>query len=889
MITKDLGAVSAYAYAVEKGYTGTEAEYAELMASYASVAEEAAESAESAQASATTANSAASTATNKASEATTAAQTATAKAEEAQADADAAALDASQALSAASTATSKASEAAQSASDAVTAKTAAQTAQTAAEGSATTAQTAAQTATQKAAEAAESARTLTIDKTLTQEGQAAEAKKTGDEITSLKKILVTLDGKLGSPIYTDGYIINSQGSIGAVVSTTGYKHTTLIVSEGEKYNIVGSGASSARLWSTHTADGTTVRVADSGTIAIRTNPIELTIGATERYLVFNSDSKAKSLGVTGVESSESTYNTRHLIETIVDEKAEEINADIAEIENDINISALTFRNNLSTDGESKLPAHIINGNYGESGASYHFSDIPTAKMHLYFEFQQTAAIPNANVSGSVSSKRLISAFGNSYFILQYAGSVFSRNELYQQNVLQLISGSSVTLPMSVPVKYARIQGKDAFSVKYTGAVSSSSVGTVEFTDSACIINIDGTTTTIDCTASTTLTDLVDAINAVSGIEAKEFIVNGKTYGDLLPVVSKMTATSSTVNLIYSGVLSDSTQYYDATEIYIPLAVDESWHSVEMIFDPDGLVTAALDGVTVSKSYSGAINNNTVILNHNNAPFEIRNLVVDYDTQGDAEVIDNQASSSYTPAKQLISDHNPHLLIFEGHGVDVCAEADAPITDNMACSTERLRILFDAARANGYVPVTWEQVINWKLNGGTLPKRCFTIMFDDWRFPNFIDYEKRNPFVGYNVRAGLAVITNNTALTDTVTINGLSYTGEQCVNIVKTAGWYPCSHTHTHRLLTASKPSETDALLKNDVIGADRYGIYSNILVYPKGEYGEQYKGCMKHSNFVLGITIVADNYNCRGTDNYFLSRVELGTRESLESVLSLLV
>ena len=246
MIIKDLGAVTAYAYAVEKGYTGTEEEFATLMASYASVAEEAAESAEYAQASATTASSAASTATTKASEATTAAQTATAKAEEAQADADAAALDASQALSAASTATSKASEAAQSASDAVTAKTAAQTAQTAAEGSATTAQTAAQTATQKAAEAAESARTLTIDTTLTQNGQAADAKKTGDEISTLKEeisdISTVIEQSVDITTIANTYIsINGSSQSGAY-------HAEIPVIKGEKYKIKSSDGSSIRAY-----------------------------------------------------------------------------------------------------------------------------------------------------------------------------------------------------------------------------------------------------------------------------------------------------------------------------------------------------------------------------------------------------------------------------------------------------------------------------------------------------------------------------------------------------------------------------------------------------------------------------------------------------------------
>lgn len=244
MIIKDLGAVTAYAAAVEKGYTGTEEEFATLMASYATVAEAAAESAESASQSAESASASASTATQKASEATTAAQTATAKAEETQADADAAALDASQALSAASTATSKASEAAQSASDAVTAKTAAQTAQTAAEGSATTAQTAAQTATTKAAEAAESARTLTIDATLTQSGQAADAKVVGDKVDDLKsdlneyKPLFNTDNLLKDPLFRKTFSDN-WNSIGtpSISETNKLNNNVTITSEGTQVQI----------------------------------------------------------------------------------------------------------------------------------------------------------------------------------------------------------------------------------------------------------------------------------------------------------------------------------------------------------------------------------------------------------------------------------------------------------------------------------------------------------------------------------------------------------------------------------------------------------------------------------------------------------------------------
>ena len=135
-VIKDLGAVTAYASAVEGGYTGTKAEFETLMASYASVAEEAAESAESASQSASTASASAQTATTKASEASTSAtqagasatsasqsaQTAIAKASEASASASTAGTKASEASTSASTATQKASEASASATSAQTAQ-----------------------------------------------------------------------------------------------------------------------------------------------------------------------------------------------------------------------------------------------------------------------------------------------------------------------------------------------------------------------------------------------------------------------------------------------------------------------------------------------------------------------------------------------------------------------------------------------------------------------------------------------------------------------------------------------------------------------------------------------------------------------------------------------
>ena len=180
-MSKFIGDVSAYAYAVSKGYTGTEEEFAELMASYAEVGQTAVDAAESALDSKTAAQTAATTATNKASEATTAAQTATTKA-------GVASQSASQAGTSAQTASTKASEASQSASKATEKATEATTAAsnaTTAKDDAVTAKNAAQTARDKA----ETAQGKAEDAAESVSASAAQIQTNKEDISELKSDL----------------------------------------------------------------------------------------------------------------------------------------------------------------------------------------------------------------------------------------------------------------------------------------------------------------------------------------------------------------------------------------------------------------------------------------------------------------------------------------------------------------------------------------------------------------------------------------------------------------------------------------------------------------------------------------------------------------------------
>ena len=194
----NLGTVTAYGYAKDKGYTGTEDEYAELMASYADVAEQAAESAEQAAASATTATAKASDA---AASATAAASSKTA-AETAQGGAE----------TAAQTATTKAGEATTAATTATNKATEATTAATTATGKATEAAGSATTATTKAGEASTSATNAAASATRAQEildSIPEDYSQLSDDVSDLKDGLQAVQTEVAATLITD----TASGSI----------------------------------------------------------------------------------------------------------------------------------------------------------------------------------------------------------------------------------------------------------------------------------------------------------------------------------------------------------------------------------------------------------------------------------------------------------------------------------------------------------------------------------------------------------------------------------------------------------------------------------------------------------------------------------------------------
>lgn len=293
VISRDLGPVTAYAAAVNRGYTGTREEFETLMASYATVAEQAGESAESAEESADSAAQSAASASQSAQNAESSKYNALLYSNQANGykntanTAAQAAKDARDAAQSAQTAAEAAQEGAEAAVDgfdsAVTqaisdvnaagtnqkelAKRQAEKSEAWAVGqisgedvgvsdpayhnnakyyaesagtSATTATTKASEAAASASAAAASAQTLVIDDTLTEEGQAADAKAVGDKIEGVKADLAdVLDLQSSSSVrkpinWANGYL---NGTTGVFGNDTKRLRSGFLSGDGKDYTV----------------------------------------------------------------------------------------------------------------------------------------------------------------------------------------------------------------------------------------------------------------------------------------------------------------------------------------------------------------------------------------------------------------------------------------------------------------------------------------------------------------------------------------------------------------------------------------------------------------------------------------------------------------------------
>ena len=807
------------------------------------------EAAQAALASETAAQTAATTATNKATEATTAATTATTKAGEASTSASTATSAKDTAVSASQTATSKATEATTAAATATSAKTDAVAANTAAQSAKTAAQTA-QTGAETAAASVEAS--------------AEQIATNAEDISQLKSELTAVtkcDLASFNPIFVAGKTIGSTGryednaqriATPSFANVSGFDTLKYSITNGYRVLIAfysspsESAFVSAKYWKTGT-----------GSLAVESDYIRV---------AYASLNDATQLTVADTDKVELTMSYALI-------------NNLHNLENTLLYKQSRILNDLKSTGIESLPNAVVTKNgssspsyYGDDNIKYTISLPEHNKIHVRFDYQYTENVPYVT---------------SGYMDLFRYGSVLYGSERHMGQSSFGIMGYRISgvygrgtsvVSANLNNDYKPRMGKPSFWVKYNGSATTASL---VFSSNTVSLKVNGSIVdSVSYVPSDSIQSLIDKLNAIDSLVCGEL----DTYGickDLLMIDSFETS------LIVSEV---------NVKKLIMFGWDKSWHTFEAVIDATNKTYAmSFDGLTITGAFNTPSTQDVVVggdFNGGTTPIRLRNLLIDINSYGDAEVIEAPSSANATAnTKQLISDRNPRLMIFEGHGIIVGSEAYAQtLTDSdsiMASSTDRLNSVFKYVIANGYVPVSWQDVIAWKLGKKDLPKKCFAIMMDDYRVENYVDYDKRYPFVKNGVKAGLAMISDTHALTDTLTVNGKSYTVEQILKMIELADWYPCSHTRNHRNNSTYNPNELEAEYKADILSCNDHNMYSDVLVYPYGGTGYNVTSAMLLSDFVLGVTV--DNggiiYNCKAISDQLLVRTEIGSRVSMEKCL----
>lgn len=547
---------------------------------------------------------------------------------------------------------------------------------------------------------------------------------------------------------------------------------------------------------------------------------------------------------------------------------------------------------VSTDGTNYT---YDNSNYGQPNVRYVVPvDNSSKVLHVKFRFKFTQ--PLAETSGATNHNLLVVGTSDSYraALRQTAFSYNSDSYILQRRQFFVVQQSSnvsdITLDNAL---FKQFEGAIAYSLEYKGTSYSSAVNyKLQLTSTAInVYDSDGTTVleTISIDTDELVSSVVDKVNNTSNyLKAVPYEVDGTKYTDCMNGSVKFPLCVS----------SNSSRPW-----MINKKLDEKWHTFECVLDYNTLQSyTGIDGTTVVRAITeptsktlyigGAVNFSAYKM----VPVVFRDLHIGYGYE-DAEVITypNNVSGNLT---RLISNESPYLMIFEGHGIENKMNKDMPTGSDtyMATSTDALRTVFDALRSKGFVPVSWQDIVRWKKYGGKLPKRCYTLMFDDWRIENYMNLDLRKPFVEYGVKPGLAVITSGedgTGDTESrstqVVIDGQTWTVGECFDAIIKGGWYPCSHTKNHTILSNVKDMELFSLLKNCIYSCDKLGIYDDVLVYPTGSASTHKKLMMMVSGFAIGVQVAVNGYNSLSSLDFNLIRNEIGSRKNINNILAQIV
>jgi hypothetical protein len=322
---------------------------------------------------------------------------------------------------------------------------------------------------------------------------------------------------------------------------------------------------------------------------------------------------------------------------------------------------------------------------------------------------------------------------------------------------------------------------------------------------------------------------------------------------------------------------------DATKIYIPYAINNDWHEVEIATLGANTYLVCNGMMNTYAGYPIYGNGNTELSFGGNCQCLFKDIEIDTSTSCDAELVVYNGT-------HLISEFNPFIMMWEGHGMDVRPSNEVPVhADNMDTTPDRIQYVFELMNKKGYTAISINDLMDFYQQRKKLPKRCFLMMFDDFRYDNYLTLKNRSVFTRYNVKPCICTNTDRYPNTFPLVMNGVDITPEKAYMVGKLVNFDNVTHTRDHRRITDKKYSQYESEFVMDINDADKMNVQSNALVYPYGAYDLYAIYTMRWLGFNLGVRVVNGRANRRYTDPMLIARVEIGLRSGISNVKKVIV
>ena len=426
-------------------------------------------------------------------------------------------------------------------------------------------------------------------------------------------------------------------------------------------------------------------------------------------------------------------------------------------------------------------------------------------------------------------------------------------------------------------------GRQALSIQYVG---SGNVVTLANDGNGLILSVDGTETVYSFEEYPTMDELHAALSLNTDLVVNGIALNCHDSSEL----AKFTAVDLVATIQghnNQGYEPEPISFIDKAPFYLHYSLDERWHQIEIVRIGDKIYSTC-DGNIVE--YNADSDENSLVLG-GDCDVLFKELEIDTNSPSDAEIVVNSGE------KYIISCVNPYIVIFEGHEVVTypAYKAGEYPSEKYNLGTSTLAWIFDMLRRKGYEAVSIEEMSDYFAGDKTLPKRCYVMIFDDYRWNIALDTKIRRVFEEYGSKPCLAVITSRgyKKLDDGVTDNpkyeqiyhkeyvsgavvNTPITEGQAAEIAKNAGFSLCTHTKDHRSTYAVAPSDRVSVVEKDILDADKFGINGLVYVYPGGNNDPYMHEVLEYMGVKMGVEIMSGPlYNNTLRSRFALSRINI--------------